>query len=98
MTRKARTRVGLGRLVANLLAGAWRCSPLPSSASDLASIANLVTTCGAGGLAWCRIRDSQLRNSEVAKLFRAQYRFQSLQAALHERNLKRVIPLLRNSG
>jgi hypothetical protein len=34
----------------------------------------------------------------VGGLFRAQYRFNSLQAALHERNLKRAITLLRDAG
>jgi len=39
-----------------------------------------------------------LRDSEVAELFQAQYRFQSLKAALHERSLKTVIPVLRRAG
>jgi Uncharacterised nucleotidyltransferase len=87
-----------GRLVAQLLAGAWRGSALPISAEELAEIANLLTTCGAGGLAWCRVRGSNLRSSPIAELFQAQYRFQSLQAKLHERSLKKVIPLLRSFG
>jgi hypothetical protein len=65
---------------------------------ELSEIANLLTTCGAGGLAWCKVRDSEMRESQIAELFHAQYRYQSLRAALHERNLKRVIPLLRSEG
>jgi putative nucleotidyltransferase-like protein len=96
--RGGRLKTSRGKLVAKLLAGAWRCAPPATSAEDLAEIANLVTACGAGGLAWCRLRDSHLRNSQVAELFQAQYRFQSLQGTLHERNLKRVIPALRAAG
>jgi hypothetical protein len=79
-----------------MLSGAWRCQPVTNSSYELEEIASLLTTCGAGGLAWCRLRGSDLRHSQIAELFQAQYRFQSLQAALHERSLKKVIPLLRS--
>jgi hypothetical protein len=84
--------------VAQLLAGAWKGSSLPICPEELEQIANLITSCGAGGLAWCRIRGSSLNSSQTAELFQAQYRFQSLQAKLHERSLKKVIPLLRSVG
>ena len=87
-----------GRLLAELLAGSWRCTPPAASEQELAEIANLLTTCGAGGLAWCRVRGSDLNSGPIAELFQAQYRFQSLKAALHERSLKKVIPLLRSAG
>ena len=87
-----------GRLLAELLAGSWRCTPPTASAQEVAEIANLLTTCGAGGLAWCRVRGSDLNSGPIAELFQAQYRFQSLKAALHERSLKKVIPLLRSAG
>ena len=39
-----------------------------------------------------------MNSGPIAELFQAQYRFQSLKAALHERSLKKVIPLLRGAG
>ena len=96
--QSSQPKAARGRLVAELLAGAWRCSPVSRSAEELAEIAGLLTNSGAGALAWRRIRNTELRNSQIAELFQAQYRFQTLQAALHERSLKKVIPLLRDAG
>jgi hypothetical protein len=89
-----------GRLVAKLLNGAWRKrSPvLESSPQELAEIASLLLSSGAGSLAWCRVRNSDLRTVPVAYHFRQEYRIQSLQAALHHRSLKKIIPLLRTAG
>ena len=92
------SRMCRGGYVAQLLAGAWRGSPFNGAAEELDEIASLVATNGAGALAWCRVRNSDLRTSSTGQLFQAQYRFQSLQAALHERSLKKVIPLLRATG
>jgi hypothetical protein len=58
----------------------------------------LLLKSGAAGLAWRKIRDSDLRHSGPARQFQAAYRSQSLAAALHERRLKQVIPVLRNLG
>lgn len=96
--RKAEAKASRGRLLADFLAGSWRCTPATACAQEVAEIATLLTTCGAGGLAWCRVRGSDLNSGPIAELFQAQYRFQSLKAALHERSLKKVIPLLRGAG
>jgi hypothetical protein len=53
---------------------------------------------GAGALAWWRIRDTDLGDTASAEQFRQAYRLQSLQALLHERNLKRVISIFDSLG
>ncbi|HXG95298.1 MAG TPA: nucleotidyltransferase family protein [Blastocatellia bacterium] len=89
-----------GMLVAQLLAGSWRSEPPPTSTSpeELADIATLLLKSGSGGLAWNKIRHSALRDSHAAREFQKAYRLHSLQAALHERSLKKVLPLLRDCG
>ena len=93
---RSQSSVARGELIAQLLAGSWRGGePLPAlSAQELDSIARPLMRSGAGALAWWRIRESCLRATAVAEQFQQAYRLQSLQAMLHERNLKRVIPLL----
>lgn len=87
-----------GRLVAQLLSCAWRCSPQTNSAEELAAIAGLLLKSGAGGLAWCAVRDTKLSASAVGESFHNAYRLHSLQAALQQRSLKKILPLLRNVG
>ena len=87
-----------GKLVAELLAGSWRDSKSSLSVAELETITHHLLRSGAGGLTWCAIRNSDLRGSPFADLFQAAYRMQTLQSALHERSLKRVIPALRSAG
>ncbi len=89
-----------GRLVAELLAGSWRHSALPAicSGEDLDEIAELLISSGAGGLAWRRVRETDLSDAPFARQLRQAYRYQALQSALHHRSLKRVIPDLRSAG
>ena len=89
-----------GSLVAQLLAGAWRSSPPPSTTSsqELEQLAQLLLRSGSAGLAWCKVRHSELRSSPIADQLHQAYRLQSLQAALHERSLKKAISLLRGIG
>src|SRR5215216_1231897 len=98
--KNAQSRPSRGRIVAQLLTGAWRDKPplLATSEQELAEIAVLLMRSGAGGLAWHRIRNSALRDSSIAGQLEQAYRFHFLQAALHERSLKQVIPLLRSYG
>ena len=95
-SRKPRSESG--KLVAELLAGSWRDSKSSLAVAQLETITQHLLRSGAGGLAWCAIRGSHLRRSPVADLFQAAYRMQTLQSALHERSLKKVIPALRSAG
>jgi hypothetical protein len=89
-----------GALVARLLEGAWRSStaPILIAADQLEEIAQLLLLSGAAGLAWRKIRDSALRASSAAHQLQQAYRLYSLQAVLHERRLRQVIPVLRSFG
>ena len=100
ISREAESKATSGRLLAQFLAGAWRASPPPlvSSKEEFAEIAPLLLKSGAGALAWWRIRDSSLRATPFAPQFQHDYRFQALQAALHERGLKQIIRALRGCG
>lgn len=97
---RSQSSVARGELIAQLLAGSWRVEqPLPViSAQELNSIATPLMRSGAGALAWWRIRESGLRAAPPALQFQQAYRLQSLQAVLHERSLKQVIPLFRSRG
>jgi hypothetical protein len=97
---RKQSKASRGRLVAQLLAGAWRASPPrpTTSSQELEQLAPLLLRSGAGGLAWCKVRHSELGSSPVADQLHQAYRLQSLQAALHERRLKQVIPWLRSVG
>ncbi|HJQ71646.1 MAG TPA: nucleotidyltransferase family protein [Blastocatellia bacterium] len=86
--------------IAAALAGAWRrpAPPLDISAEQLTEIAPLVLGSGAGALVWWRVRDSHLRSSKIAFRFQQAYRLHTLQAAIHEREIKKVFALLRKAG
>src|SRR5215470_10275512 len=54
--------------------------------------------CCQARLAWRKIRDSALRASSAALQLQQAYRIYSLEAVLHQRRLKQVIPVLRSFG
>lgn len=89
-----------GKLVASILAGAWRASPPPLSLSptDLSAVAPLLLGTGAASLGWWRVRSSELRTSPAAHELRQAYRLYTLQAGLKEREIVRAITLLRSVG
>ena len=97
---RAGLKAARGRRVAGLLADAWRSAPTPPvhSEKELAEIAPLLLRAGGAGLAWRKVRHSELEASTVAEEFQQAYRFQSIQAALQQRHLKEVIPMLRGIG
>ena len=99
-SRGAQLRACRGRLVAQLLAGAWRSSP-PSTLvkpEELAEIAMLLLKSGASALAWRALRESGLRDCTTASQLQQAYRMHSLRAAISERSLVKVIPVLRCFG
>src|SRR5262245_23125491 len=99
-SRGPRSRASCASLVAQLLARAWRASPASplAAAEDLAEIAVLLMKSGASALAWHALRKSPLRNCPAATQLHQAYRLHSLQAAIGERSLKQVIPVLRSFG
>jgi putative nucleotidyltransferase-like protein len=93
-------RAERGKLVAQLLAGSWRSAPPQPliSTLELAEIATLLLRTHAGALGWWRIRHTALRANSAGEQLQHAYRYDSLQAALHERSLKQVIPMLQSYG
>jgi len=87
-------------LLARVLSGTWRSSPRPLDVAqqDLTRIMPQLLCSGAAGLAWSRVRLSSLKESPAASLLRQAYRFQTLQAALQERELVEVFGNLRSAG
>jgi len=92
------SKISRGRSVARFLSGSWNGSSSSITSDELGQICELITTCGAGGLGWWKLRETNLKDSQIGELFQAQYRFQTLKAGLHELHLKKVIPLLRANG
>lgn len=86
--------------LASALAGAWRREPPPAtlSAEELARAATPLAASGAAALAWRKVRGTPLAASPHAGGLRQARRFQTLQAALHEREVERVFARLAAAG
>jgi hypothetical protein len=89
-----------GRCIARVLAGSWRCSPLPVDCSSPlpAGVVDRLCQTGAGALGWWRVRNSALAGSPAAYSLRQAYRLHTLQVALHEMHLQEVLPALHAAG
>jgi hypothetical protein len=85
------------RLVADLLAGSWRCHPTAAvcSAAELKEIAPLLRASGAAALLWRRIRQSDLRKNSAARELQQAYRLNTLRAAIQQQTIERVLTRLR---
>ncbi len=92
----------LGKLVASVLAGAWRASPAPPppplSPAALIEVTPLLLGTGAASLGWWRVRSSELRTSAAAHELRQAYRLYTLQARRQEPRIVQAITLLRSAG
>jgi hypothetical protein len=98
MLLKSHPRISLA--LASALAGAWRPAPPPAalSAEELARAAPLLAASGAAALAWRKVRRTPLAASPHAEGLRQAHRFQTIQAALHEREVERVFARLAAAG
>jgi Uncharacterised nucleotidyltransferase len=95
-----RSRQQTPRLLASALGGAWRAAPpAPEiSASELARVAPLLAGSGAGALGWWKVRRTPLAGASAGAALREAYRYQTVRAALHEREVGRVFKLLGEAG
>ena len=86
-----------GKLIARVLAGSWRQSPvqLELSLPELALALPSLMESGAAALAWWRLRSSSLQPSDEALELQQAYRLHTLQAVRNERDVARVFTLLR---
>jgi hypothetical protein len=78
----------------------WRHNANNSLVTDgeLTAAAPLLLRSGAGALAWCRIREYELRNSPIGFELQQAYRHHTLEAARHERDITTIFNLLRSNG
>lgn len=93
--------VRFGRLIASVLAGAWRASPPPPpplSSTALTEVTPLLLSTGAASLAWRRVPSSQLRTSTAAHELRQAYRLYALQNRRAELQIVAMITCLRSAG
>jgi hypothetical protein len=87
-----------------VLAGAWRTAaaaplPLEISAAELEAAIPLLLESGVAALCWRRLQDSPVQVSAAAALQLEQaYRLHTLRAAIHERDIQRVLKILRAAG
>lgn len=97
---RAAKRKTASALLAEALAGSWRALPpeLELACEELARIAPLLVDSGAAALAWWKVRGSSLQDCEAAETLRQSYRWQALQSALQEWEVKHVFALLRSAG
>ena len=86
--------------MAAALAGAWRAEPPPLDlpSGEIARLAPLLLSGGAGALAWWRLRATPLAgNAELAPLFET-YRAYTLEAAVREHQLALAVSALEAAG
>ena len=97
LKKRARAEHDRGLLISRLLAGSWRESPQPANPSEdeLTSVLPLLCQSGAGALAWSRIRSTALAGSVAGQRLHDVYRQFRLSALIHEREIARVLSLLR---
>jgi hypothetical protein len=89
-----------GRLIARVLAGAWRAAPPPPdfTAEDLEAAAPLLHKSGAGALAWWRIRGTPLAQTPAGAGFHQAYRLHALEADVHAIKTAGVLQRLDAAG
>lgn len=99
-TSAARPSEPHGVQMATVLVGAWHRSPPPlqMSVDVLQGITLGLLRSKTGALAWWRVRHSSLRTSAAAVRLREAYYHHGFQAALHARNLARIVTRLRSGG
>jgi len=89
-----------GTWIAAILEGAWREPPphLDFPRDGLAAVTPYLLKSASAPLAWRRIRNTALRSSGEALELQQAYRLHALQAAMHDRNLERLVSCLTSSG
>lgn len=86
--------------MAEMLASAWRQAPLrlEISAEQLDALTPLLLESGVAALVWRRLCQSDVQASETTLQLEQAYRLHTLQAAIHERAIQRILRSLRAAG
>jgi putative nucleotidyltransferase-like protein len=90
----------LPSLFASVLAGSWRSSPqeLQLSETHLAEIIPQLLGSMSGGLAWWKIRNTDLKTSAAGLELHEAYRFHAILTLVREHAIKKVLTLLYRDG
>jgi len=98
--RKPLTFPYISRLIALILAGAWRAVPAPLDISDseLRAAAPSLLQSGAGALGWRRVAISNLSTSAATSELQQAYRLHTLHGLAHESEIRRVLVVLHGHG
>ena len=97
---KSKQALHKGNLVAEVLAGSWRSSNMPTlqmTEPELDVVTPLLYDSGTAALGWHRLKETSLRTSASADLLHQAYRLQSLQSEIHEQKIQKVFRLLRQA-
>ncbi len=95
MTNQAARGTG----VAELLSGSWRKSPLPfANIQGIEGIQRVIFHSGCAGLAWWRVRETPVADTELGQQFHAAYRRYRLSARVHENEIANIFARLRDAG
>jgi len=98
---KSKEAARKGGLVAEVLAGSWRESALPTleiSERELDEVTPLLYDSGTAALGWRRVKQTSLRDCSAAETLHQAYRLQSLQSEIHEQGIEKVFSLLRQAN
>lgn len=88
------------RLVAPVLAGAWRSAPpqLKLSYRHLNAVVPLLLGSSAGALAWWSIRNTQLESTPIGSDLQEAYRFHAVRTLVRQHEIKNVLTILYSHG
>lgn len=88
-----------GHLIREVLTGAWRTAPTPVavSAEELSEVTPLLVGSGAAGLAWWRIRHSDLQFTTEAEELERAFQLNLLQSSFQEQQIETIFGLLRRA-
>jgi hypothetical protein len=89
-----------GRLVAEILSGAWRSTNVPTlqlTDAELDAVTPLLYDSGTAALGWYRLKNTDLRNATSAEMLHQAYRLQSIQSEIHEQKIEKVFRLFRQA-
>jgi len=98
--RGASSRISVGRLVAQIVAGAWRPGPsVPSiTLAEAEALAPVLLSTGSAALAWHRLQALDFPLTEPLLNLREAYRKHLIDAAVHDVGMKDIFERARAAG
>lgn len=99
MTKELKEQFRESLLIAKMLAGSWRDAlpTLEMSSEDLEESVIPLQNVHGLALAWWRVKDTELRETNSAQIFEDAFRYYSINSRAKEWQLKEVLSLLRSN-